>query len=145
MVTIAKRFTFDAAHHIDTLPDDHKCRRMHGHTYEVEVELRGAPKADGMVLSYEALAEVWGSLHDKLDHRVLNDVPGLEIPTTEALVLWLFDHLVALMGGSRLLSAVTVRESSTTWARLTRDDWYATKRGPGALGHDPAFTTRAPK
>ena len=138
MITIAKRFTFDAAHHIDTMPDNHKCRRMHGHTYEVEVELRGPAQADGMVMSYEDLADVWSRLHDKLDHRVLNEVPGLEVPTTEALVLWLFDHLVALLGGA-LLQAVTVRESSTTWARLTRDDWFNTRRGVGTLGFDPAF------
>lgn len=141
MITIAKRFTFDAAHHIDTLPVGHKCRRMHGHTYEVEVELRGPARPDGMVLSYEELAELWAPLHDRLDHRVLNDVPGLQVPTTEALVLWLFDHLVAL-GLATLLEAVTVRESATTWARLTRDAWYATQRGPGALGYDPELAAK---
>lgn len=114
MVTIAKRFTFDAAHRLD-LPTDHKCSRLHGHTYEVELRVRGELDARGFVVDYEEIAAAFAPVHDELDHRYLNDVPGLEQPSTEVLVRWIAERL---RGKIRGLVGVRVAESSTTWAEI---------------------------
>lgn len=129
IATIAKRFTFDAAHRLDNLPVDHKCHRMHGHTYEVELEFAGPVKTvgpqRGFVLDYQVIADAWEPIHELLDHRVLNDVPGLEVPTTEYLATWIVIRLAELpmlqsfSNLGTLLTAVTVKESSTTWCRVT--------------------------
>lgn len=130
---IAKRFEFDAAHQLHNLPDDHKCRRMHGHTYKVEIVLEGDPDPHtGMIVDYADIATAWQVIHDKLDHRYLNDVPGLEIPTTEVLAVWIMAHLDPEIGTRHvvgalrvpLLQRVRVKESTTTWCEVTRADVF---------------------
>jgi 6-pyruvoyltetrahydropterin/6-carboxytetrahydropterin synthase len=147
IATIAKRFTFDAAHRLEHLPADHKCNRLHGHTYTVELEITGPVGIDGFVIDYQVLADAWAPLHEMLDHRYLNEVrglgPPLGVPSTEHLALWILRRLVndasalALSEGPpgaspemtwTLLSAVTVEESSSTWCRVTTD---AVRRGGG--------------
>lgn len=113
MITICKSWTFDAAHQLDTLPATHKCSRMHGHTYRVELTIAGPLDDQGMVIDYDTLDAIVAPIIDRVDHRILND--ALAIPTTERLVLWFRDHI--LLGILRpLLRAVRVYESSTTWA-----------------------------
>jgi 6-pyruvoyltetrahydropterin/6-carboxytetrahydropterin synthase len=116
-VTISKTFDFDAAHFLPNVPADHKCRRLHGHTYRVEIICAGEPDARGMVLDYAELAAAWAPIHDLLDHRCLNDIAGLENPTTEVLAPFV---LLKLKASLVSLVAVRVYESSTTWceARL---------------------------
>lgn len=111
--SLTKEFTFDAAHHLPCVPADHKCHRMHGHTYRVVLELTGPVGDDGMVVDYAEIAEAWKPLHDALDHRVLNDIPGMESPTTEMLVRWIAERIALPQ-----LSAVTVYESATTSCTL---------------------------
>lgn len=119
-VEIAKTFDFDAAHFLPHVPDGHKCRRMHGHTYRVEVVLGGevqefGPEA-GMVLDYAKLAVVWDPIHAMLDHRTLNEIPGLENPTTEVLaplILRCFRD-----SGHLPVTRVRVYESSTTYCEV---------------------------
>ena len=117
VLRIAKTFDFDAAHHLPMTPDDHKCHRMHGHTYRVEIGLRGRVHANGMILDYADIASAWQPIHDALDHRVLNDIPGLENPTTEVLVEWIVERLSLgfLSHNHTALWSVRVYESSTTW------------------------------
>lgn len=142
IATIAKRFTFDAAHRLEHLPADHKCNRLHGHTYTVELEITGPVGTDGFVIDYQVLADAWAPLHELLDHRYLNEVQGLEVPSTERLAVWIAQRLMngtefqgtvdlhvlgvlVLPGFQRdwtLLSAVTVEESTTTWCRVCIDD-----------------------
>lgn len=112
MVTICKRFDFDAAHWLTGVPSDHKCARLHGHTYRVDVMLRGELDSRGMVVDYAEVAQAWQPLHDALDHRCLNDIPGLENPTTEHLAPWIVARLKTALPQ---LCAVRVWESSTTW------------------------------
>lgn len=134
-VTIAKEFDFDAAHFLPKVEDGHKCKRMHGHTYRVQVLLRGDVGADGMVVDYARVAQQWQHIHDALDHRTLNDVPGLDNPTTEVLAPWILQHLTDPRAASVLrgelpdfwnyavadkVIAVRVFESSTTWCEATR-------------------------
>lgn len=120
IVTIAKRFTFDAAHHLPTLPPDHKCHRMHGHTYEVELQIIGDVQPNGMVMDYAEIAGIWQvTVHGVIDHRVLNDIRGLEVPTTEHVAAWIFCHVypeLARRGFNDLI--VRVYESTTTWCEV---------------------------
>lgn len=118
--SIAKRFDFDAAHRLPHVPDGHKCKRMHGHTYVVEVVLTGEIEVDGpnqgMLVDYADLAKAWEPVHAILDHRVLNDIEGLDNPTTEVLAPFIWNMLVDALP---LLSAVRVFESATTWCEVT--------------------------
>lgn len=119
LTTISKTFDFDAAHRLDRLPAEHKCHRMHGHTYRVEIRLRGEPgRRLGMLIDYAEIAKAWAPLHAQLDHQTLNDVPGLEVPTTEVLAEWLYERLVDRFSGLSL--AIRVFESSTTYAEVGR-------------------------
>jgi 6-pyruvoyltetrahydropterin/6-carboxytetrahydropterin synthase len=111
-VRIAKRFTFDAAHWLPFVPDGHKCGRKHGHTYTAEIICGGPVGQDGMVIDYAVIADKWRTLHEQLDHRMLNEVRGLENPTTEVLAPWIFERLKA--SGLPVVQ-VRVYESSTTW------------------------------
>ncbi len=119
MVTISKTFDFDAAHWLPNVPVDHKCRRLHGHTYRVEVLLRGEPDGRGFVADYAEIAEAWRPVHGMLDHRCLNEIEGLENPSTEVLAPFIARMLVDALP---LLHAVRVYESSTTWCEVLRDD-----------------------
>jgi len=126
--TIAKRFTFDAAHRLDRLPPEHKCHRMHGHTYEVELVLRGPIDANGFVVDYADIEAAWRPIFETIDHRVLNEVPGLEIPSTEVLAVWILNRLMSAGGDvARLLWKVRIKESSTTWCEVSKSlgHWLA--------------------
>lgn len=112
MVRIAKMFDFDAAHFLPQVREGHKCARMHGHTYSVEVVAEGEPDERGMVVDYEELAAAWGPIHAVLDHRTLNDVPGLENPTTEILAPWILERFSTAIPE---VVVVRVYESSSTW------------------------------
>lgn len=138
IATIAKRFTFDAAHRLSVLPADHKCHRLHGHTYEVELVITGRVMPEtGFLIDYADIADAWEIIHNKVDHQYLNDVPGLDIPSTEVLAAWLVEQLVATFrvpppypfqldgaGGATILDHVRVKESTTTWCMVTVEDMY---------------------
>ncbi len=112
MIVIAKTFDFDAAHFLPNVHDGHKCKRMHGHTYRVELRLQGPVDERGMVCDYAEISAAWLPIHEALDHRTLNDIPGLENPTTEILAPWILREFKK----SRLpVVSVRVYESSTTY------------------------------
>lgn len=111
---IAKSFSFDAAHYLPRVPEDHKCRRLHGHTYEVEIGLEGALDPDfGWVVDYGEVSRVVDPVIRELDHRCLNELPGLDNPTAEILAAWLFARLRPELPQ---LTDVTVRETPRTSA-----------------------------
>jgi 6-pyruvoyltetrahydropterin/6-carboxytetrahydropterin synthase len=116
-VQIAKLFDFDAAHFLPMVAEGHKCKRMHGHTYRVEVRAEGEPDGRGMVVDYAELAAAWAPIHAVLDHRVLNEVPGLENPTTEILAPWILERFARAIPEVR---SVRVYESATTWCEAVR-------------------------
>ncbi|SKC66335.1 6-carboxytetrahydropterin synthase QueD [Krasilnikoviella flava] len=108
-----KEFTFEAAHRLPNVPPGHKCSRLHGHSYKVQVEVTGPVDTDlGWVIDFGDIKAAWGDLDDALDHRYLNEVPGLENPTSELLAVWIWDRLSAAL--PNLLSAVTVKETCTS-------------------------------
>jgi 6-pyruvoyltetrahydropterin/6-carboxytetrahydropterin synthase len=101
-IRICATYSFEAAHHLPNLPDGHKCKRMHGHNYKVDVSVVGEIDTRGFVLDYAELDAIVQPLIDKLDHRLLNDIDGLVNPTSEILCVWLkkkiFNQLPLLLG-----------------------------------------------
>ena len=113
--TIWKRFSLECAHWLPNVPEDHKCRRLHGHSFQVEVHVAGEPQEDsGWLMDFAEIANVWKPVHEQLDHRCLNDVPGLENPTSERLAAWIWTRLAPTLRG---LSEVVVEETCTSGCR----------------------------
>ena len=118
MYIITKEFAFEASHQLDHLPASHKCSRLHGHSYRVEVVLESAElNADGFVRDYGELAPFKTFVNDKLDHRNLNDVvPG--VSSAENLARWLYEFASSLWPE---VAAVRVSETQKTWAEYRPD------------------------
>jgi 6-pyruvoyltetrahydropterin/6-carboxytetrahydropterin synthase len=109
MHTLAKRFRFDAAHFLPMVPEGHKCRRLHGHGFEVEILVRGALDPHlGWVIDYADLGRAVREVLEPLDHAFLNAIPGLENPTSELLAVWIWERLKPLLPG---LCRVTIFET----------------------------------
>lgn len=109
-VELSHAFGFDAAHCFECFPDGHPNRRMHGHSFQVEVAVRGTPDpATGFVMEFSQLEAACGALRSTLDHRVLNEIAGLEQPSLERLSVWIWDRLA---GRIERLARVTVRRDS---------------------------------
>jgi 6-pyruvoyltetrahydropterin/6-carboxytetrahydropterin synthase len=95
MIEIWRRFQFDSAHYLPKVPEGHKCARLHGHTYTVELRLAGEiDPVTGWVRDFGDIKDVFAPLERELDHRLLNDIPGLDNPTSELLAEWLWRHLI---------------------------------------------------
>lgn len=111
-VRLVKQFSFEAAHSLPTFPDGHKCRRLHGHSFRAEVVVEGdAPPDRGYLLDYGQLKSACEPLRQQLDHRLLNEIPGLENPTSEVLARWIWDRLKPALP---LLAEVVVHETCTS-------------------------------
>jgi 6-pyruvoyltetrahydropterin/6-carboxytetrahydropterin synthase len=93
-VRLVHEFRFEAAHRLSRVPEGHKCARLHGHSFRVELAVEG-PVDDktGWFLDFQHLYDAWKPLHQVLDHHYLNEVPGLENPTSEILARWIWDRL----------------------------------------------------
>jgi 6-pyruvoyltetrahydropterin/6-carboxytetrahydropterin synthase len=91
---IYKEFTFDSAHYLPNVPGTHKCHSMHGHTYKITVFLEGKLVEElGWVEDFSHLKSVVQPIIRIVDHRLLNDIPGLENPTSELLAIWLWNKI----------------------------------------------------
>lgn len=108
---LRKTFQFESAHLLPYLPDSHKCRRLHGHSFQAEIVIRGACHPQlGWVMDYADISEAFRPLWEQLDHHYLNDIPGLENPTSENIALWIWQRLTSRLP---LLSEVAVAETCT--------------------------------
>jgi 6-pyruvoyltetrahydropterin/6-carboxytetrahydropterin synthase len=108
---IYREFTFEAAHRLPRVPDGHKCARLHGHSYKVQVHVHGdVDPATGWVMDFAEIKKAFRPLHDQLDHYYLNDVPGLDNPTSENLARWIWERLIDQLP----LSEILVRETCTS-------------------------------
>ncbi len=111
---ISQAFKFEAAHWLPNVPETHRCRRLHGHSYRVEIQLDGpVDPYTGFVADFFDIEKCFAALLDALDHRCLNEVEGLENPTAENIAVWMWDRLKP---GLRPLAAVRVYETPDCWA-----------------------------
>ena len=112
VVELTKDFTFEAAHSLPNVPKGHKCARLHGHSFRVEVTVRGAVEGKtGWLMDFAELKEKFRPLEEQLDHRFLNEVPGLENSTSENIARWLWQRLKPDLPA---LYCVTVHETCTS-------------------------------
>ncbi len=108
---IFKIFTIEAAHQLPNVPEGHKCRRLHGHSFRIEVHVSGPVDAQaGWVQDFADVSEAFQPLFKQLDHYYLNEIEGLENPTSENLAQWIW---VRLQPDLPLLSKVVVQETCT--------------------------------
>jgi len=112
---IFHEFTFDSAHHLPKSPEGHKCRRLHGHTYRVVVTVGGPlARARGWIGDFSDVEAAFAPIHEALDHRLLNDVAGLENPTSENLAAWIWERLAPRLPG---LAELVVKETCSSGCR----------------------------
>lgn len=108
-VRLAHEFRFEAAHRLPRVPAGHKCARLHGHSFRVELVVSGpVDERTGWFLDFQRLYDAWKPIHDLVDHHFLNDVPGLENPTSELLARWIWEQIKPTLPP---LSRVTVFET----------------------------------
>jgi len=114
---LTKSFTFEAAHWLPTFPEGHKCRRLHGHSFRVDVVVAGRVDPEkGYLVDFGELKAAFAPLEARLDHDLLNEVEGLENPTAENLARWIWERLVGRVDG---LAAVRVHETCTSSVEYT--------------------------
>ncbi|MBI4508023.1 MAG: 6-carboxytetrahydropterin synthase QueD [Deltaproteobacteria bacterium] len=108
-VELCRDYRFEAAHRLPRLPDGHKCKRLHGHSFRFEVTLAGeVDDATGFLMDFGDVDRVVAPVVQRLDHFYLNEIQGLENPTSEILSRWLWRELKPSLP---LLSAITVSET----------------------------------
>ncbi len=108
---LVTNFTFEAAHLLPNAPDHSKCRRLHGHSWKVEIHVAGfIGEETGWVMDYDDIIAACGPVHDALDHRYLNEVDGLENPTSEMIAVWIWECLADVIPP---LTRVVVHETCT--------------------------------
>lgn len=109
---IFKDFTFDAAHLLPRLPSSHKCATLHGHTYRLRVYVEGVPDEQmGWVIDFRDIKERVRPVLEQLDHKYLNDIPGLENPTCELIAVWIWQQLKPRL---QALSRIELQETPTS-------------------------------
>lgn len=108
-VRLVHEFRFEAAHRLPHVPPGHKCARIHGHSFKVELAIEGPVNpVTGWLLDFGELHALWEPLYEALDHRYLNEVEGLENPTSELLARWIWDRMKPRL---KELALVTVAET----------------------------------
>lgn len=108
---LTKEFRFEAAHTLPSLPEDHKCRKMHGHSFKIEIHIEGEvdPKI-GWIYDHKEISAAMNPLIDMLDHSYLNDIEGLESPTIEIMAAWFWKKLDPQLKG---LKEIKIYETPT--------------------------------
>ena len=109
---IFKVFRIEAAHRLPNVPAGHKCARLHGHSFAVELQVSGEPGADsGWVMDFADLKQAFQPLYEQLDHHYLNEIDGLDNPTSENVARWIWHRLAPALPA---LEAIVVRETCTS-------------------------------
>ena len=111
-IELVKDFRFEAAHYLPNVPEGHKCRRMHGHSFRGEIAVRGrVDPTTGWLIDFADLKRTVDPIVSRLDHYVLNEVEGLENPTSERVAVWIWEHLAAKLP---LLHRITIEETCSS-------------------------------
>ena len=116
---IFKSFTFEAAHLLPNVADDHKCKRLHGHSFEATIFVSNSiGKESGWVMDFADIKQAFQPIYDALDHRYLNEIAGLENPTSEHIACWIWQRLQPTLP---MLSKIEIRETCTSGCIYTGD------------------------
>jgi 6-pyruvoyltetrahydropterin/6-carboxytetrahydropterin synthase len=111
---IYKEFTFEAAHRLPNLPEDHKCSRLHGHSFRVRIHVKGPLHPQyGWVMDFADLKKAFRPILQQLDHYYLNEIEGLENPSSENIAVWIWERLQPSLP---VLHKVEVMETCTSGA-----------------------------
>lgn len=111
-VRLSREFTFEAAHRLPLAPSGHKCARLHGHSFRVEVVCAGeVDPRRGWLLDFADIKRAFAPCFEELDHQYLNEIPGLENPTAENLAIWLWRRIKPQLP---LLSRIVIAETCAT-------------------------------
>jgi len=109
---IYKEFNIEAAHRLPNVPEGHKCARLHGHSFLVSIHVEGPVDSEmGWIMDFGDIKTAFAPIYEQLDHHYLNDIVGLENPTSENLALWIWQQLKPVLP---LLSAVKIKETCTS-------------------------------
>ncbi|MFG1490976.1 6-carboxytetrahydropterin synthase QueD [Oceanospirillum sp. HFRX-1_2] len=109
---IYKDFTFEAAHLLPNVPDGHKCGRLHGHSFFIRLVVSGeVDPHTGWIIDFGDIKKAFKPIYDRLDHYYLNDIAGLENPTSENLAKWVWKELKPLLPQ---LSRIEIKETCTS-------------------------------
>lgn len=109
---IFKQFSFDSAHFLPHVPDGHKCKEIHGHTYRMIVYINGELIKDlDWVMDFAEMKKVIAPVIKTIDHKLLNNIPGLENPTCEIIAVWLWNKIKPEIP---LLSKIELYETPTS-------------------------------
>jgi 6-pyruvoyltetrahydropterin/6-carboxytetrahydropterin synthase len=110
-IRLERSYRFEAAHFLPRVPPGHKCARMHGHSYRIEIAIEGEIGERGWVLDFAEIDEHVAPLVRQLDHQVLNEIEGLANPTSELLAMWWWQRLAPRLPG---LCEVAISETATS-------------------------------
>ncbi|MDZ7736555.1 MAG: 6-carboxytetrahydropterin synthase QueD [Gammaproteobacteria bacterium] len=117
--TLYRKFTIEAGRYLSAISAGHPCARMHGHTFIIQVHVTGpVQKGTGWVMDFAELDGKIQAVRQELDHKVLNDIGGLENPTTELLARWIWDRLAGDLPG---LSRIVIQENPQSGCIYTGD------------------------
>lgn len=109
---LKQHFQIESARFLPHLPKSHPCSRVHGHSFKIVLTLVGGLDPQiGWVIDYNDIQSLVKPIFDELDHKVLNEVPGLENPTSELLAKWIYDRVIAKLP---ILTKVMVAETPAT-------------------------------
>ena len=113
MIEIWKEFVFQSAHRLPKTAPTHKCHSLHGHNFKAIMSFKGPVDENGWLIDYAEISKAWDQIKAVVDHKYLNEISGLENPTSENIAMWLWDRMIAQIP---FLVSVELRENDTCGA-----------------------------